>query len=341
MQSQTDTRDLTMRAGTFEDIPAIIDMLNDWARTYNGRDEFSEDDMRNEWQSPNFDPADGIRIVENPDGLMVGYVEYFNNTSPYVYQWTWARTRAGCEGQGIGSLMVQWAEEQGRAEIDKAPADAKVSIAAATPNGIEVAHKLFQDHGLVEIRRHYRMIIDLDGKPADPVVPAGYTLRRMRGDEEIRRVYRVVYESFRDHWSYLERPFEEALEGYRHHLTSGEDYDPSLWWIAEHDATGEFAGVAVCPAFMGAETDLGWISSLGVLRDHRKQGLGRALLLSAFNAFYQRGNARVGLGVDAQNLTGALHLYEDAGMHIDREFVLYEKTLRDGIEYGVEELGDE
>jgi hypothetical protein len=46
----------------------------------------------------------------------------------------------------------------------------------------------------------------------------------------------------------------------------------------------------------------------------------------------------VGLGVDAQNLTGALRLYESAGMHIHQQFDLYEKELRAGTEISVQSL---
>jgi ribosomal protein S18 acetylase RimI-like enzyme len=59
-----------------------------------------------------------------------------------------------------------------------------------------------------------------------------------------------------------------------------------------------------------------------------------ALLQHSFAEFYRRGMRRVGLGVDAQNLTGALRLYERAGMHSDpaRQHCIYEKELRPGID---------
>jgi ribosomal protein S18 acetylase RimI-like enzyme len=38
----------------------------------------------------------------------------------------------------------------------------------------------------------------------------------------------------------------------------------------------------------------------------------------------------IGLGVDAQNPTGATRLYQKAGMYPASEFVTYEKELRPG-----------
>ena len=73
-------------------------------------------------------------------------------------------------------------------------------------------------------------------------------------------------------------------------------------------------------------------------RPWRKRGIGLALLRHSFNEFYRRGKRKVGLGVDAQNLTGALRLYEGAGMHIHRAFDNYEKEVRAGTEVSVQSL---
>ena len=43
--------------------------------------------------------------------------------------------------------------------------------------------------------------------------------------------------------------------------------------------------------------------------------------------FFERGMARVTLGVDAENPTGATHLYERVGMHVEQENVVFEKEL--------------
>ena len=77
---------------------------------------------------------------------------------------------------------------------------------------------------------------------------------------------------------------------------------------------------------------MGWVEELGVRRSWRKKGLGLALLHHSFAEFYRREKHSVGLGVDAENLTGALRLYERAGMHSDpnRRYAVYELELRPG-----------
>ncbi|MNC98740.1 hypothetical protein D3C83_167960 [compost metagenome] len=57
-----------------------------------------------------------------------------------------------------------------------------------------------------------------------------------------------------------------------------------------------------------------------------------ALLMHSFGEFYRRGHRKTGLGVDASNLTGALRLYERAGMHVFRQYDRYELELRPGKE---------
>jgi ribosomal protein S18 acetylase RimI-like enzyme len=74
------------------------------------------------------------------------------------------------------------------------------------------------------------------------------------------------------------------------------------------------------------------VNSLSVRRPWRRRGLGLALLQHAFGEFYRRDTMTVALGVDAQSLTGATRLYERAGMHVDRQYAVYEKELRPGRE---------
>ena len=72
---------------------------------------------------------------------------------------------------------------------------------------------------------------------------------------------------------------------------------------------------------------VGWIPSLGVRRPWRRRGIGLALLRHAFEEFGRRGKRAVGLGVDAESVTGAVELYERAGMHVWRRSTTYGKKL--------------
>ena len=61
----------------------------------------------------------------------------------------------------------------------------------------------------------------------------------------------------------------------------------------------------------------------------RRRGLGLALLRQAFTWFWERGERRVGLGVDTENPTDARRLYERAGMRAVWQADVHEKVLRE------------
>jgi ribosomal protein S18 acetylase RimI-like enzyme len=114
------------------------------------------------------------------------------------------------------------------------------------------------------------------------------------------------------------RSFEEWEDG----LQARTDFDPSLWWLA-YDGD-EPAGLLL--GYLMDEST-GWVADLGVRKQYRKQGIGAVLLRHAFAEFQRRGLAAVGLGVDAQNETGAVGLYERVGMSVSRAYRTYEKNF--------------
>jgi mycothiol synthase len=63
---------------------------------------------------------------------------------------------------------------------------------------------------------------------------------------------------------------------------------------------------------------------------------GLALLLHSFNAYWERNQKCVRLGVDADSLTNAVNLYERAGMYVLRRYDMYELELRPGRELSTE-----
>ena len=65
-----------------------------------------------------------------------------------------------------------------------------------------------------------------------------------------------------------------------------------------------------------------------MLRAHRGLGLGRALLLEGMRALRRRGCTHLMLGVDSDNPTGALRLYESVGFREWRTSVAFRKVLR-------------
>jgi ribosomal protein S18 acetylase RimI-like enzyme len=166
------------------------------------------------------------------------------------------------------------------------------------------------------------MEIELQEAPRTPVWPAGIGLRPFLLQEQNRAVFEAHEEAFSDHWGHTPGTFER----WQYRMTSREAFEPSLWFIAWDNRSEQIAGYSLCRYRMG----IGWVGTLGVRRAWRKQGLGEALLLHSFGEFYKRGMMTIGLGVDAENPTGATRLYKKAGMYVAAEYVVYEKELRSG-----------
>ena len=138
----------------------------------------------------------------------------------------------------------------------------------------------------------------------------------------------AVIDAFRDHWGFVEKPYEEEKERWLHWIESDKSHDPALWFLALDGE--EIAGMSLCFRHAPGQPDTGWIETLGVRRPWRRRGLGLALLQHTFREYYLRGIDKVALGVDAQSLTGATRLYEKAGMHVAHKSNTYEKELRSG-----------
>ena len=138
--------------------------------------------------------------------------------------------------------------------------------------------------------------------------PDGVNVRACDGSrDDLRRVHACVEEAFGDRWGRAPRSYDQWAEDMLY-----EGFDPALWLVAER--AGRMVGASLCRARQVKGQDAGEIGQLGVRREARRLGLGRALLLAGFALFAERGAASVGLDVDSESPTGANRLYEQVGM---------------------------
>ena len=157
------------------------------------------------------------------------------------------------------------------------------------------------------------MVIELDEEPEPPAWPEGFDVATLVPGEE-RVLHEVLEEAFEDHWGHQHRPFEEWIDAraLEHEL---------CFLVRSGDAVA--AGAECKRELFG----MGWVDVLGTRREYRRKGVGDALLRHAFGELYRRGARRVGLGVDAENPTGATRLYERVGMRVASQADVYAKKL--------------
>ena len=331
----------TARGANMNDVEPALVLFNRWSHSVIGRDEITDAQaIRNEWASPNFNPAEDICLVFAPNGQMAGYTEVWTTVKPAVHPWMWGRVDPDYEDLGIGSWMMDWAEKRALRALSDAPAELRFAPRVGTYREAAKPKKLFEEMGYRRIRSSYHMLIEMDAPVPEPIWAEGIALRPFNPEIDAEAVYRAETDSFRDHFGFVEQPFEEGFQRFKHFVLGAQDFDPTLLFIAEDVSSGEIAGINICRPHSYDDSDMGWVGTLGVRRQWRKRGIGLALLRHSFNEFYRRGKRKVGLGVDAQNLTGALRLYESAGMHVQQAFDQYEKELRPGMEISVESLAE-
>jgi mycothiol synthase len=270
-----------LRESDAERVAALFEEAFGAARTIDAaevRSWLANEELRPEW----------FRVLE-VDGAVVGYGDIYVDVDGIALD---------VAAPGHWDVLIDWLEDEGRAR--KAP-----RVRLFVPEGHELAG-IAEARGYSLWRSSYAMEIDLGSTP-QARLPDGIVVRSYEeGDTDVLRA--SLNEAFADD------PFWTGVSpsNFRAFYLGARGFDPALWLLAWDG--DELAGFALAYSERGGDDTLGWVGTLGVRPAWRRRGLGEALLLSAFSALHGRGLARVGLGVDTQNATGALRLYERAGM---------------------------
>jgi mycothiol synthase len=291
---------LELRAPEPDEAGKIAELLNEHARAAFGETEIAAPEIRHWFTLPEI----WIRVAER-DGRLVGYVDAVR------------RGRDEATELDVRTLDREAAETL----LGAAEESASTPLVRVVAQGEDrVLPKIVEQAGWRPVRRSYQMRIELGDDLPEPRLPDGIAVRPLEPADE-RRVHEANNAAFAEDWNFRPQPFEQ----WRDDNFGRENFDHSLSWIAEHD--GRLVGFSANAWHFSGDPEFGWVGILGVLPDWRHRGLGTALLQQSFQEFGRRGAKRVGLGVDAQNETGAVQLYERAGMHVHRVNVMYEKAV--------------
>lgn len=297
----------THRPATLDDAAAAAELMNAFDRAHvEEPDTLTAEDLVSWWaqltleEDSRFFFDDGGNLV-GTSTLALRDEEQLLDLDAYVHP--------AHLGRGLGGAMIDWLEEQSR---ERGLTRARTSALAVDA----AAGRLVAARGFAPIRHFYRMSIDLDTPPPGPEWPAGFTVSTLQPEEE-PVVYAVITEAFAEHWGQEHREYDE----WRRRNVEREWWDPTLVYLVRE------GGEVVAASTNGFRFGSGWVDTIGTLKPWRGKGLGRALLLTAFGEFFERGERRVALAVDAGNETGATHLYESVGMRIAWQADIYEKHL--------------
>jgi mycothiol synthase len=297
--------ELTFRRPSSEDLGAAAAIMAAEERSLRGESRQGADEMSDWWRL--FNLEDGSWIVETAAGEPVAFSGLIEGQDHYP---AWVCVHPSATGRGLGSELLRRSE----ARVRKLGGE-QLNAGMLAEN--DAARRLLTQLGFQEIRRFYQMEVALDSASEPPEPPAGFTIEPFRS-EDARAFHAALNEAFEDDWGFHSMSFED----WKSFRLEAPSTDLSLWFVAR--AGDEIAGVLRGD---GRKFGGGWVGALGVRKPWRRRGLAAALLQHAFTEYRRRGESHVGLGVDAQNETGATRLYERVGMRVRAEDVIFRKAL--------------
>lgn len=319
---------LTIRSPRMEDVQAAYELIYACEMADDGTSMFTRQDLADYWQAPDVNIETDVWLVANEHEQLIGYAD--SGHRMHVALYSDVRVHPDYSNQGIENALLRLTEDRARQHIAEAPANARVTVNSWVSHKNTSMPQVLEQAGYSMVRHHWRMRIDMNEAPPAPELPEHLTIRTFIPEQDARAVFEADDEAFKDHWGYL----PDTYEHWEYWTVKREGFDPSLWFLAVEG--NEIAGISLCQY----ENGEGWVNTLAVRRPWRKQGVGLALLRQSFGEFYRRGTRTVGLGVDAQNLTGATRLYKRAGMHVAVQHDTYQKELRPGEELSTQSVPD-
>ncbi len=322
----------TARPMTLDDAEIVAQLFAISAKAQNFQFNISPEELREEWKSPKFVLEESSLGVFNASGELVGEVEIWDDHEIPVHPWVDLTMHPDYFGSGVDEALLTWGLELSRRVIDKCPEHALISAYAGTMQEYEAKIRLLESFGMTIKRYFFRMRIDMVDVPPTPVLPDGFHIQSYRHPDQLIDVIKADDDGFRDHFGYVEQPIEKKIEQWEHWINTDPVFDQTLWYLVIDDATGQIAGTCLCRNEAWGEPEVAYVNKISVRREYRQKGIALAMLRHAFHEFYKRGRHSVTLHVDANSITGAVRLYERAGMFVEQRSVTYEKVLRDGEE---------
>jgi GNAT superfamily N-acetyltransferase len=264
-------------------------------------------------------------IFAEVDGEVVGYGRCWwqNQVDGRIAYYFFAHLLPEWRETGIRLAMVRFLKERLRQIAAERPMDQeKLFVNWAGQYETDLIN-LLQREGHKIVRYGLDMVRpNLDNIPDCPV-PDGIEIRRGTLTEW-RQIWEGAREAFRDHWGMSEWSEENftAQSEYPH-------FNPNLWQIAwaKDEVAGGVLNFIDHKENETFERQRGYTETIFVRRPWRGKGLAKALIARSFQVLKEAGMTEAALGVDAENLTGALHLYRKMGFAEVKRHMTFHKSL--------------
>jgi mycothiol synthase len=283
------------------------------------------DQVRDYYERPShFVAARDVAIFEL-DGRIIGYVRGGINqvaAGPLVYEIV-SFVDPEADAALVVPLMLSVAEHHLRRLADGEGASEKVFETIAS-GSVPEREQAVRAAGYEPIRHSYSMVRPSVDDVPDAELPPGLEIRDVR-PEDMRRIWEAGVEAFRDAWGFVEPDEQE----YQRSLVDTSESQTDLWRVAwdGDEVVGQVRGYINREENEQFDRRRGYTESISVRRPWRRRGVARALIAATIRLLRERGMTEVALGVDTENVTGALALYESCGYVPVSRFTTYRKPI--------------
>jgi mycothiol synthase len=187
--------------------------------------------------------------------------------------------------------------------------------------------ELLEGFGFSQIRVFSMMEMDLANVSHNIAESKELTMRPLRKhhEEDIGLLTRLWNETFEEHFNF--RP--DTVEEVRHFLFSDLYFTEQeiFFAILDGESIG-YIGVGIDEKYnLEKNVKSGDIFTIGVLKKCRRTGIGTRLMLHGLEALKAKGMTKAMLGVDDQNPTKAIGLYEKVGFRAKQKYSTFERQL--------------
>ena len=318
---------LVLRAYRPGDEPAIADLVNRSMEADGVPWRTDAAELRSWYSKANdrFDPVRDVSLAEL-DGKLVAFsdAEWVDTTDGLREFRTGATVDPQWRRRGIGAWLQHGLEAHARSLWETyRTGDRQPMLGAWAMEKEEAKIALLERFGFQPVRYFFDMLRPSLDQIDEPVLREGLEFRPLT-EAQLKQFWDADIEAFKDHWG----GFDDSDENYERWLNDPK-FDRSLIvvaWDGDEIAGGvdNHINEVENRAF---KRKRGWLRSVFVRRQWRRQGVGRAVVLRSLQLLRDRGMDSAGLGVDADNPTGALGLYTGTGFEIEIRSSAYRKPL--------------
>ena len=309
------------------DFPAMLDVIV--ASKVEDKDEWSQslDDISRTYRHlVHCDPKHDMVFAE-VGGQLVGYGRVWwedERRGGRIYV-LFANLVPAWRGKGIRAALLRWLECRALALSAENPTSKPERLQVGLSEHEHDIKRLIESAGYNIVRWEYEMTRSLDQEIPEFQLPEAVE-RRPVADADAEAIFAAASEAFIDHWGETDWFATKALAEWRESPT----YDPSLWAVAwdGNEIVGMVLNYVDARENEEYKRKRGYTETICVRAPWRGRGIAKALITHSLRMWKSKGMTEAAHGVDTQNPTGALHLYENLGYRPVKTHFTYRKPLR-------------